>query len=160
MPGWMCGAVYCPSGFCSRQWRCVCCRSICIHLVIAGGGCGLSGAVEGDQALIHQGISDQGGSGGRRRARLEQGEAAIWQRRYWRHDPGMRLICGGMKIISSGFHPYQSGETRVGAAGSGLAVVEFSPAFVDARHSPNFPTHHTRHIYTDPPALDSYRPIG
>jgi putative transposase len=65
-------------------------------------------------------------------SRVKQGEAAIWQRRYWEHMIRDEQDLGRQKdyiqrISSGGCNPYQSAETRVGATGGGMAVVEFSP---------------------------------
>ena len=96
-----------------------------LYLVVAGGGGGLSGALEeGDQALIQQELSGKGGSGGRaqRVAGDEGGGGDLAAAVLGAYDPGRAGFAE-----ARGLYSLQPGETRVSATGSRLAVVEFSP---------------------------------
>jgi hypothetical protein len=63
--GWMCGQFTALAVSVQDGGGLFAAGAFALHLVIAGAGCGLSGVVEGDQALIHQGISSAGGTGRR-----------------------------------------------------------------------------------------------
>ena len=61
-------------------------RAFALHLVFAGGRCGLSGALEEIKRLFTKGYLARVGPGEERNeSRVKKGEAAIWQRRYWEH---------------------------------------------------------------------------
>ena len=95
-----------------------------LHLGFARVGCGLSGALEGDQALIYQELSGKGGSRGRAQcvAGDEGGGGDLAEAVLGAYDPGRAGFAE-----ARGLHTLQSIEARVGTTGSGLAVVEFSP---------------------------------
>jgi len=95
-----------------------------LYLVVAGGGFRLSGALEGDQALIYQELSGKGGSRGRAQcvAGDEGGGGDLAEAVLGAYDPGRAGFAE-----ARGLHSLQPIETRVGTTGSGLAVVEFSP---------------------------------
>lgn len=120
-----------------------CCRTICT----ASGGCPRG---DTDYAtrwrLIKARFSRGVGAGPRRASHVVRGERAVWQRRFWGEArpeivpvarfqrrtgeaPAAKPITSGMKGFrgASALLLVQSGETRAGGAGAGLAVLLGSP---------------------------------